>query len=123
MITLLILAALQQTRIEAAETGDLDSLRLLKYSADGKTLLTAAQYRVCRWDLATGKRLLCIPRSEILSADFSPDESVAAIGEGDDQAFILMDLSTGNQIWRVLQDDQARFLRFSPDGKTLAEGG
>jgi WD40 repeat protein len=123
MITLLILALMQQTRVEPAEAGDLDQIRMLKFSADGKTLLTAARNRVCRWDLATGKRLTRIDTSEILSADVSPDESVAAIGESNDESFILVDLSSGNQVWRVLQDDQARFLRFSPDGKTLAEGG
>jgi WD40 repeat protein len=123
MITLLILALMQQTRVEPAEAGDLDHLRMLKFSADGKTLLTAAQKRVCRWDLATGKRLCRIDTSEILSADVSPDESVVAIGESDDTSFILVDLSSGKRVWRVLQDDQARFLRFSPDGKTLAEGG
>jgi WD40 repeat protein len=123
MITLLILAVLQQTRVEPAEGGDLEDLRLLKYSADGKTLLTAGNHRICRWELATGKRLSRIETSMMLSADVSPDESVAAIGESDSESFILVDLSSGNQVWRVLQDDQARFLRFSPDGKTLAEGG
>ena len=122
MIALMILILAQQ-RIEPTEAGDLDDLRLLRFSADGKRLLTASRNRVCRWDPATGKCLSRIDTPEMLSAVVSPDETIAAIGESDGESFVLLDLSSGKRLWRVQQDDQARFLRFSPDGRTLAEGG
>lgn len=102
---------------------DLREVRFLAFSGDGKTLVTASDDTVCRWNSTTGERLLRFRPFNILSMDVSPDGGSAAIGEGDDQAFCVFDLKNGKRLKRIAQEDQARWLRFSPDGQTLAEGG
>ena len=102
---------------------DLSTVRFLAFSADGSTLLTASDNTVCRWNSTTGERVSRFRPFGILSMDVSPDGGVAAIGEDADNALSVFDTNTGKRLKRLVQEDQARWLRFSPDGQTLAEGG
>lgn len=105
------------------DAGDLHRVRFVRFSADGKTLVTASEGTVCRWNSTTGERIMRFRPFEILSMDVSPDGAVAAIGDSGENAFGIFDLKTGKQLKRIEQEDQARWLMFSPDGQTLAEGG
>ncbi len=105
------------------DSGDVGGVRFMAFSPDGRSLVTTAERTLCRWNAATGERISQVQLSYILSMDVSPDGTLVAIGEGDDQAFGIFNLETGKQVARVVQEDQARWLKFSPDGRTLAEGG
>src|SRR5262245_33814011 len=94
------------------DSADVGGVRFMAFSADGKSLVTAAERTLCRWNVATGERISQVQRSYILSMDVSPDGTLVAIGDGDDQAFGIFNLETGKQIERVVQDDQARWLKF-----------
>lgn len=102
---------------------DLSTVRFLAFSADGNALLTASDTTVCRWNSTTGERVARFRPFGILSMDVSPDGGLAAIGEDADDAFSVFDTNTGKRLKRLVQQDQARWLKFSPDGQTLAEGG
>ena len=108
-----------------------DSVAGVRFTPDGKTLVTAggkggiwtgSDHRIRLWDAATGKliRELEGHTDSVHSIDVSPDGRMLASGSGDNSVR-LWPLAAGAQP-RVLGQHQhaVRSVAFSPDGRTLA---
>jgi WD40 repeat protein len=97
----------------------------LKYSPDGKTLLTGGD-TLTFWDAATGKQgttLECEYRL-ITGVAWAPDgRTVAAAYHGLGGAVKVWDVATGKEVTTLRPEHAVCSVTFAPDGKTLAVGG
>jgi RNA polymerase sigma factor (sigma-70 family) len=127
-----------RTRKQVAEFDDAkDSLQnafgiCIAFSPDGKTLMTVAGLKACRWDLARQKLLRALDLPTGYSWFYSfPDRQTAVVfpvdrrppqGGNSQEPLAIWDM-TSNQAPRKLQGDMARkgtCFAVSHDGKTLA---
>jgi hypothetical protein len=116
------------------------------FSPDGRMLATVnslrpnpdeegklADYRICVWDLATGREILSLPTGAIWALAFSPDSRTLAAAGGfrdpyfrekdGDTSVRLWDLATGNELLRLHENNSSvTSLAFAPDGQSLAGG-
>jgi RNA polymerase sigma factor (sigma-70 family) len=119
---------------DITKTGQLDGLRDLAYSPDGKLLAAAdIDFRVRLLDVQTGKvrQALAGHTELVLALAFSPDGKTLVSG-GADETVRVWDVQTGKEL-RTLdgrKDQAGRAIQglvwavaFSPDGKLLAAGG
>ncbi len=113
---------------EPAEIGRFDghanSVLSVKFSPDGKTLLTGSVDHTLRvWDVTTRRARLVIEGSQawIEGLAVSPDgRSFVSPGRAQGE-LILRDLTTGEErALLVGHSNQVRGITYSPDGKTLA---
>jgi WD40 repeat protein len=97
---------------------------VLALSPDGKTLLCRAINAIQLREVASGRELHKIDKSQGFAAAFSADGRVIAVSAGEAEATVrLFDVLTGKELLR-LQGHQARIssLAFSRDGTKLASG-
>ena len=103
-------------------------VRDVRFSPDGKNLLTAGDDGVHLWDAQTGERIRQFGELEgVYRATFSPDGKyvLTAAGGADDGKARLWDASTGELI-REYQSalGEMSAVDFSPDGKyVISDGG
>jgi WD40 repeat protein len=95
------------------------------FSPNGQTLATANASGAALWDLATRSKLgqlgLTNSSSQDLSAAYSPDGKILAIGD-DEGNVVLWDTATRTQLAQISDGSTVDSLAFSPDGKTLVAG-
>jgi WD40 repeat protein len=101
------------------------SLRILRFSPDGKWLADAG-FRdggvfVRKWGDASKPRVLGKHAGFINALVFSGDGRLLASG-GDDALIHVGDLRAGKELWSIKSSEAIASLAFSPDGKTLASG-
>jgi RNA polymerase sigma factor (sigma-70 family) len=107
--------------IQLRHTGLSDFLVL----PDGKTILTAGDRVLHFWDMAAGKQVREVKlqgaAGPVGHATLSPDgKIVAALNQ---KQLVFWEVQSGKQIKKIDgQPENAVFLHFSPDGKTLAVG-
>ncbi len=96
------------------------------FSPNGQTLATANASGAALWDLATRSKLgqlgLTNSSSQDLSAAYSPDGKILAIGD-DEGNVVLWDTATRTQLAQHAQfggNDPIGSVTFRPDGKALA---
>lgn len=108
------------------------SVGVLRFSADGKLLLSTCRANGCTskklqhvWDVGTGKEVVAYPKHNniVLAAAVSPDGRLAATAGGDDRAIHIWDLATG-ETRKVLAGTGAPAwaVGFSADGQTVGWG-
>ncbi len=112
---------------EKVENFAREAISGLVFSADGRTLWTAAANGVNRWDTATGKELPVLPLgadSRSASCRPSPDGRVvvvAKLGGFGGWRSRLIDGATGRTLHEFAADAHSPGgLAFAPDGRTLA---
>jgi WD40 repeat protein len=109
-------------------TGHLGQVFDVRYSPDGKTLLTAGEDHTARlWDAATGKEQAVLGEHRYAPAiAFAADARAlgVAISRSYDGEFTFWATDTGKRIRTIAHPSgQPNGLAYSPDGKTLALGG
>ena len=123
------------------ETFNRGGIGYIAFSPDGKYFATAGQhmdYCTALWDVETGEQLWCVTHEKLIDAvAFSPDGTSMATYYEDDTVSVLR-VADGIPIpraihaekWRKIkrdlsidhdEDGWGRRVRFSPDGKHLAE--
>jgi hypothetical protein len=94
----------------------------VKFSPDGKTLVTAGyQAKAYLWSIATGeliREFALGTRDGGLTPAFSPDGEILAVGNRNSTTG-LFDVATG-KLLHTLELSMSHDLRFDPSGKTLA---
>jgi WD40 repeat protein len=95
------------------------------FSPDGRLLAAVAGDSWCVWEVATGKRLLCIQEGDVgangggFGPALSPDGKYLACGN--DEAIRLFATAGGREVRRLERSAGYGWApAFSPDGKTLA---
>ena len=95
----------------------------LKFSPNGKLLLSATTRQAIIWDLEQRQgRILCATGTEILDAVFHPKSSSVVWSQRDGK-IVATDLATGQRIEMQEHVSRATALDFSRDGKILASAG
>lgn len=100
-------------------------LYMIRFSPDGKTLVTAAGDNVARlWNWSTRELVHSFEHdAAVYAAVFSPSEDLIATGSGDGKVS-LWKATTGKLIaYRQEHADAVYYLSFAPDGKRLASIG
>ena len=98
---------------------------MIRFSPDGKTLVTAAGDNVARvWNWSTRELLNTLEHdSAVYAAVFSPVEDLLATGSGDGRVS-LWKATTGEPVAQRQEHADAIYcLSFAPDGKRLATIG
>lgn len=97
-----------------------DYIRSIAYTPDGKTIAVGMREMVELWKTTTGKLIDTIKCDyQLKNVAFSPDGKILAIGMGYNT--LLYDAKT--RIQKHILDGDGTILKFSVDGKTLANGG
>jgi WD40 repeat protein len=103
-----------------------DVVKTLAFSPDGSRLVSARQYRLRVWEVATGQRLeeIQLPAQNILAVAFRPDGAMLAALDGSGGATVF-DSATGAVVarLRVGVSHDTKALAYSPDGRWLAGAG
>jgi WD40 repeat protein len=96
----------------------------LAFSADGRTVATAADHQVRLWDVASDRQVLTLDHgARVKALAFSPTGGLVATA-GDDGAARLWQFPSGAlRSTCVAQCGSAFSLAFAPDGRTLAVAG
>ncbi|MBA3751714.1 WD40 repeat domain-containing protein, partial [Candidatus Dependentiae bacterium] len=118
---------LDKFRCSTLLQGHTNAVTLVKFSPDGKTILTQSLDKTARlWDVSTGQQLHILKGhsdwSSFSSIAFSPDGKTVLTGS-DDKTARLWDVSTGQQL-HILRGhiDWIHCVVFSTDGKTVLTG-
>jgi WD40 repeat protein len=99
-----------------------DSLWDVRWSPDGRRLVTGSEDRTARvWDAATGAELLVLRGHEdgVLAVAFAPDAARIATCSRD-RTVRIWDAAGGAQLVELAQDARPRAVAWSPDGRALA---
>ena len=102
----------------------LEMVRTVRFSPDGKHVLSASDDRTARlWEVSSGKELLRLDghRSSVSCAIFSPDGK-RLVTAGSDMTERLWDATTGRELCRFVLGQEG-VLAISPDGYYLASRG
>lgn len=97
----------------------------IKYSPDGATLVVASSIGIWIYDAQSSEEVSLLGHTNrVSSVAFSPDgQTIASIGDWDDDTIRLWDVDTGRKILTLTgHTDDVSSVSFSPDGKTLASG-
>ena len=108
-------------RIVTTLTEDIEDIRNVVFSQDGKTLAGISNQNIHLWDLSTGaqKGTLLGHTESVRSVTFSPDSTTLA-SNGGDGTLQLWDVATATHIKTISRSAQSVYmLRFTPDGQTL----
>ncbi len=111
--------AMSGARIRSlAHGGDVRSVR---YSRDGKKIMTAGDGRVKLWNESDGKLMLTLTFINSVAADLAPDAQVVAVANEKEAA--LWELA-GSSVIRFFKGHKDRVvsIRFSADGRRLITG-
>jgi WD40 repeat protein len=97
-------------------------IRAMSFSADGKTLISAADRKVLFSDLATGKVGRTLPASTGV-ASFSPDGKYLATVSNPNQGVLVREMASGDELPLIMAPDYLRTMKFSLDGRNLLTVG
>lgn len=119
--------ATRQTVRSPLSTGGI-SIQGIAFSPDGRLVAAVVNSRtVYLWDVASGQAQdpIVAQRANLLSAAFSPDGRVLALGGGDtttaaDNKVVLVDVASRRQLGELAQHSRIYKVTFSPDGRLLA---
>jgi len=129
----LLASGLKAGRLARVEVWDVTTGRLTKtlrgegdigllFSPDGAALTAVGRQGIRRWDLRTGRELLCkldVGRGWISSVAQTPDGTRLAVGMPSG-AIRILDSNTGAELLTLLGHERSvAALAFSPDGRTL----
>ena len=89
----------------------------VKFSPDGKTLISISPGEISLWDTETGRHK-DIFTGHLLGLEFSPDGQTLAFANWDTKEAYLWNVETGRR--KNIFTGQTWNLKFSPDGQTLA---
>jgi WD40 repeat protein len=127
-------ARLEETSLHLLEAATGKELRRLEhgtmvaavaFSADGRTVATAAGSTIRLWDVADGKERAGLTPSSLASfrcVAFSPDGRAVAAGDGTSTVRVW-EVVSGKEVWNFRgHDDDVNCVAFAPDERTLASG-
>lgn len=111
-------------KLERALPMRYDKVNSIAFSPDGKMLAVAHSFKITLWEVVTGNLLRTFKENDsmIYSISFSPDGKLLAAG-GSLNALQFWDVQTGklsSAIKFSYHSQRATFVRFSPDGDTVA---
>lgn len=95
--------------------------KIISVSPDGKRVATLRADEVLVWDAASGVQLQAFSGHNY--AAFSPDWSILATIQTDDQVLLLYDVASGRLLHKMDRGERQAVeeLFFSPDGRVLAQ--
>jgi len=99
----------------------------LIFSPDSHWLAANIGSAVCVWDVTTGEEKVTVrndnPRSRAAGPVFSPDSKLMAIWWFDgDHSVEVWDVSTGQEVAKMVYDEQVGPVKFTPDSSRLVIG-
>jgi len=89
------------------------------FSPDGNRIASSSGNQICVWETATGRKTTCMQHDEgtwVKSIAFSPNGQWLISGSGDRTARVW-EISTGQEIARVVHDWPVTQVAFSPDSR------
>jgi WD40 repeat protein len=104
-------------------SGHTNDLVQAEFSPDGRQVVTGSyDHSVRRWDASSAREISDIENiGDVDSVDFSPDGQRLLIAT--DHAITIRDLRSGTPSLRINLSSSLETARFSPDGKSILEGG
>ncbi|TAH24791.1 MAG: hypothetical protein EAZ07_08735 [Cytophagales bacterium] len=117
----------QEYKLETAlQRGHSQSIKCLKYSPDGKYLISGGRDKsIILWQLSTGRQIRTFlgHTSTVNSLDFSPDGENLVSG-ANDNTVIVWHIKTGKVILKFNDHiERVNSCVFSPEGNFIASGG
>jgi len=101
-----------------------DVIWALRFSSDGKRMLTASRdHTAAIWNIETGELIRSFPQNQpLLSCAFSPDDERIITSDAGRMAHVW-DVANGSRLFLTLPHPGAVwYCLFSPDGRTLLTG-
>jgi WD40 repeat protein len=119
---------LRQLEIGIPAMGASSMARPFRFSADGRTLIAAADARIRRWDIETGRELNSTTLSgakDYFSALLSEDGRTFVAPSADNSALKIWETATGRELRSVVFEKEENIaaqdaIALSPDGSHLA---
>ena len=119
---------LRQIEIGISAMGTSSLSRPFKFSADGRTLIAAADGRIKRWEVETGRELNATPMSvakDSIISLLSEDGRIFAATALNNSAVKIWETATGRELRSIAFDNEENLaaqdsIALSPDGSMLA---
>ncbi len=99
---------------------DGDYVRTLKFSADGKMLVSTSDSQIRFWNINTGEPVKTIPgHTVMLSPNWEKFVSIRFIGKGSKDNIQLWRMDSDEPLKTITSEVKTNFQAYSPDGRTL----